>query len=220
MHIPDGFLSGPVNLAGYAVSASVVGVALARARRTLDERQTPMLGVTAAFVFAAQMLNFPILGGTSGHFLGAALAAILLGPLNACLVMALVLIVQCFGFGDGGLTAVGSNLFNMGVIGVMCAWLVFVALKRLRPDSRAMTLAAAAAASWCSVVAAAAACAAELAISGTAPLIVVMPAMVGVHALTGIGEAVITVAALSLVLETRPDLLSFSRPLCASESRP
>ena len=127
MHIPDGFLSTEVALACAVPAAAAVGIGLRQANRTLDERRVPLLGVTAAFVFAAQMLNFPVAGGTSGHFLGAALAAILLGPWLACLALAVVLGVQAFVFADGGLTALGANVFNMGVAG---------ALARRRADAR------------------------------------------------------------------------------------
>jgi len=207
MHIPDGFVSGTVNLATYAVSAGVCAIAVRRANRTLGEKQVPLLGITAAFIFAAQMLKFPAGPGVSGHLLGAMLAAALLGPLNACITMAVVLGIQCLMFNDGGLTALGSNLFNMGIVGGIGAYGIFAALRFLLPRTRTGFFAAAAVAAWFSVVLAAAACAAELAISGTSPLAVVMPAMVGVHALIGIGEAIITTAVLSAVLAVRPDLI-------------
>ena len=122
MHLPDGLLSHSIALATYAGSLGVCAVAVVKANRDLDERQVPLLGMTGAFIFAAQMLNFPIAVGTTGHFMGAGLAAILLGPLNACLVLGLVLGIQCFLFGDGGLTALGANTFNMGVgMVVVCA---------------------------------------------------------------------------------------------------
>jgi cobalt/nickel transport system permease protein len=216
MHIPDGFLSAPVYLAGYAVSGAVCAVAAVRANRRLGEREVPLLGMTAAFIFAAQMLNFPVAGGTSGHFLGATLAAVLLGPLNACLVMAIVLLIQCLGFADGGLTALGANLFNMGIIGAVGGWLLFRALQAVLPRSRWGFLAAAAAASWTAVVVAAVFCAFELDWSGTSPLRAALPAMAGVHALIGIGEAVITAAVLSSVLAVRPDLVAAWRPTAAS----
>ena len=207
MHIPDGFIDNGVNAATFGVSAAVCGVAAWRARRTLGERQVPLLGVTAAFIFAAQMLNFPVAGGTSGHFLGAMLAAILLGPLNAVLIMAIVLTIQCLLFADGGLTALGTNTFNMGIVGgLLCYWL-FVGLRAALPKSRGAFLASAAVAAWASVVLASAVCAFELAISGTSPLKAALPTMVGVHTLIGIGEGLITVAALSAVLASRPDLI-------------
>ena len=137
MHIPDGFLSNEVAAATGVVAVGAVGYALRRADRTLDERQVPLLGVTAAFVFAAQMLNFPVAGGTSGHFLGAALATILLGPWLACLVLAVVLVVQAFLFADGGVTALGANIFCMGVIGALGSGLVLRAGRALLPPRRA-----------------------------------------------------------------------------------
>ena len=207
MHLPDGLVSNQIALASYAVSAGAVTLALQRAKRSLDERQVPLLGVTAAFIFAAQMLKFPVAGGTSGHFLGAVLAAVLLGPLNAILVMTLVLFIQCLVFADGGLTALGANVFNMGVIGGGAGYLLFRLCQGLFPKTRRGFLAAAAIASWFSVVLAAGACALELAVSGVSPLGMVVPALVLVHALIGIGEAMITFAMLSMVLAVRRDLI-------------
>ena len=222
MHIPDAYLSAPVFAAGYVVSGAVCAVAVARANRNLGEREVPLLGMTAAFVFAVQMLNFPVAGGTSGHFLGSTFAAVLLGPLNACLVMAVVLLIQCLGFGDGGLTALGANLFNMGIVGALGGWLLFRALRAVLPKSRWGFLASAGAASWVAMVVASAICAGELAASGPPfQLRVALPAMAGVHALIGIGEAVITVAALSSVLAVRPDLVAaWDRTPKLEEARP
>jgi cobalt/nickel transport system permease protein len=207
MHIPDGFLDPGVAAATAVVAAGAVGIGLRRAEATFDERRAPLLGVTAAFVFAAQMLNFPVAGGTSGHFLGAALAVVLLGPWLACLVLAVVLAVQALLFADGGLTALGANVLNLGVVGAFTAALVLGAALRLLPATDRTLLGATAAASWISVVVASGAVAAELAISGTVPLGTVLPAMAGVHMLIGIGEAVVTVAAVSAVLVSRPDLV-------------
>jgi len=207
MHIPDGFLSFEVNAATAAVSAACCAVAIRHANRTLGERQIPMLGVAGAFIFAAQMLNFPIAGGTSGHFLGSTLAAVLLGPLNGCLVMAIVLAIQCLVFADGGLTALGSNIFNAGVVGALLGYPIFTGLRALLPGNRAGLIGAAAVASWASIVLASAACALELALSGTSPIRQALPAMTLVHAVIGIGEAIITATVLSAVLGVRPDLL-------------
>lgn len=208
MHIPDGFVSGPLNAATYVVSAGVCGLAVLRATKTLGERQVPLLGVTAAFVFAAQMLQFPIAGGTSGHFLGSLLAAVLLGPLNACLIMALVLTIQCLAFVDGGLTALGTNIFNMGIVGGIGCYYLFQVLKFVLPKTRGGFLGATAVAAWLSVVSASAVCAVELSVSGTARLNLVLPTMIGVHALIGVGEAIITTAVVSVVLASRPDLVA------------
>jgi len=212
VHIPDGFLSPEVAAATGVVAAGTVLVALRRADELLDERRVPLLGVTAAFVFAAQMLNFPVAGGTSGHVLGAALAAILLGPWLACLVLSVVLLVQAFLFADGGITALGANVLNMGVIGAMGAAGVMALAARLLPRTRAAFLGSAGVAAWLAVMAGAAATAIELAWSGTVPLGTVLPAMLGVHVFIGIGEAVITVAAVSAVLATRPDLITADVP--------
>jgi cobalt/nickel transport system permease protein len=203
MHIPDGFLSNDVAAACAVPAIAAVGYGLHRANVSLDDRRVPLLGVTAAFVFAAQMLNFPIAGGTSGHFLGAALAAILLGPWLACLVLAVVLGVQAFVFADGGLTALGANVLNMGVAGGLVVGGLMLAARRVRLP----LLAVAGAGAWLAVMAGAAATAVELALSGTVPLGTVLPAMLGVHAVIGVGEAAITVAAVSAVQASRPDLL-------------
>src|SRR5215218_5928780 len=167
MHIPDGFLTTEVALACVVPAAVCVGVGLKRANVELDERRVPLLGVTAAFIFAAQMLNFPVAGGTSGHFLGAALAAILLGPWLACLVMAVVLGVQSFVFADGGITALGANILNMGVIGALLVGGLITAAKAVAPKA---ILVISAAGAWLAVMGGAAATATELALSGTVPL--------------------------------------------------
>jgi cobalt/nickel transport system permease protein len=207
MHIPDGFLSNDVAVVCAVPAIGAVSYALRRAEVDLDDRRVPLLGVTAAFVFAAQMLNFPVAGGTSGHFLGAALAAILLGPWLACLVLAVVLAVQAFVFADGGITALGGNVFNMGVIGGVLVGGLMLAARTALPNTRTALLGVTASGAWLAVMAGAAACSVELAVSGTVPLGTVLPAMLGVHAVIAVGEAVITVAAVSAVLATRPDLI-------------
>ena len=208
MHIPDGFLDPQVAVATGVVAGGAVAVGLRKAEASFDERSAPLLGVTAAFVFAAQMLNFPVAGGTSGHFLGAALATVLLGPWLACLVLAVVLLVQALLFADGGVSALGANLLNMGVVGALGAGLFLGVALRVLPPTRRAFLGAVAVASWLAVVAGAVACSFELALSGTIPLGTVLPAMVGVHALIGVGEAVVTVAAVGAVLAARPDLVA------------
>jgi cobalt/nickel transport system permease protein len=220
MHIPDGFLDPGVAAATGVVAGGAIVVALRKAEATFDERRAPLLGVTAAFVFAAQMLNFPVAGGTSGHFLGAALATVLLGPWLACLVLAVVLLVQAFLFADGGLSALGANIFNMGVVGGLGAGIVIRAGLKLLPPTRPAFLGTTAVAAWLAVVAGAVACSFELASSGTVPLGTVLPAMVGVHALIGVGEAVITVAAVSAVLAARPDLVALAPPELARPVAP
>ena len=219
MHIPDGFLSTEVAVACWVPAAVAVGVGLKRANVELDERRVPLLGVTAAFIFAAQMLNFPVAGGTSGHFLGAALAAILLGPWLACLVLAVVLGVQAFVFADGGITALGANIFNMGVVGALLVGGLMYAARRVAGRGRTALLIISGAGAWLAVMAGATTTSLGLAISGTVPLDTVLPAMLGVHALIAIGEGVVTVAAVSAVLATRPDLLGMEhrsvRPVVA-----
>lgn len=189
------------------VAAGAVGYGLYKAREELDEKSVPLLALCAAFIFAAQMLNFPVAGGTSGHFLGGVLAAVLLGPWLGGLVLALVLLVQCLGFADGGLTALGANVFNMAVIGTVVMYYIFRGLKAVLPRSRTYFLAATGIGAWLSVVLASGACAVELAISGTSPLSVALPAMLGIHAIIGVGEAIITVLVVSVVLAVRPDLV-------------
>lgn len=208
MHIPDGFLDLKTWGGLAAVSAGTVGWAIARTNKTLGEKQVPVLGVSAAFIFAAQMLNFPVAGGTSGHFLGGALAAILLGPASGILVMTTVLLIQCLVFQDGGLTALGANIFNMGVLAVLTGWGVYALFAGKR---NLISRVGAFLAGLVSVVIAASACAIELAFSGTVPLRVALPAMAGVHVLIGIGEGLITVAALELIFRVRPDLIGSLR---------
>jgi cobalt/nickel transport system permease protein len=208
MHIPDGFLSGEVAAVTGVAAIGAVGYGLRKANRTLDERQVPLLGVTAAFIFAAQMLNFPIAGGTSGHFLGAALATILLGPWLACLVLAVVLVVQAFMFADGGVTALGANIVCMGIVGALGSGLTLRAGRTLLPPRRGPFLGLCGVTAWLAVVAGSAVASVLLAISGTVPLATVLPAMLGVHVVIGIGEAVVTVAAVAAVLAVRPDLVA------------
>ncbi|MGH3041869.1 MAG: energy-coupling factor ABC transporter permease, partial [Gaiellaceae bacterium] len=212
LHIPDGFLSNGVALACALLAGAAVGYGLKKANDTLDERQIPLLGVTAAFIFAAQMLNFPIAGGTSGHLLGAGLAAILLGPWIACVVMAVVLTMQAFLFADGGITALGANVLNMGVIGALLVGYLTVAAARRYRDNRTAFLGITAVGTWLAVMAGAAATAIELAISGTVPLGTVLGAMLGVHTFIGIGEAVITVGAVAATMAARPDLIYALHP--------
>jgi len=211
MHIPDGFLNVAMVATTYAVSAGGVGNAVRIANKKLGEKQVPLMGILAAFIFAAQMLNFPIAGGTSGHVIGAALAAILLGPWAAVLIMSCVLIAQCLIFQDGGLLALGANVFNMGVIASFSAYYIYRLFTSLMGRDRRGTLVGGFAAAWGSVFLASIFCAIELAVSGTSPFGVVLPAMAGVHALIGIGEGLITAAVLSLVLVTRADLLQLQR---------
>jgi cobalt/nickel transport system permease protein len=211
MHIPDGFLNNGLNATTFVISAAACSYGVKRVNRNFGEREVPLMGVTAAFIFAAQMINFPVAGGTSGHFLGAVFSSVLLGPWASLIVMTIVLFVQCLGFADGGLTAIGSNIFNMGVVGALGGYGIFIFLFTLFQKTRKGFFSALAIASWFSIVMGASAAAIELAISGTSPLKVALPAMAGTHALIGIGEAIITTAAVSLILKTRPDLVSAYR---------
>jgi len=210
MHIPDGFISAPVATTGIVVAAGCVAYAVKATNKKMGEKQIPLMGVLAAFIFAAQMLNFPIAGGTSGHLIGAALAAILLGPWAGILIMTCVLAVQCLVFQDGGLFALGANIFNMGIVASFVGYYVY-RVSALFGGQKRRTLIGGGLAAWSSVVIASIACALELAISGTVPLGVALPAMVGVHALIGIGEGVITAAVLSLIMATRADLLELQK---------
>ena len=208
MHIPDGFLSLPISLVTWVVAIALIAVSLKRVESEYKDRTVPLMGVCAAFIFAAQMINFPIPGGTSGHLLGGTLAGALLGPWAGSLVMAVVFIVQGVLFQDGGLTVLGANVFNMGLIGTFGGYYLYRSLRfALGRDSLKGTLAAVAIAAWVSVVVAAVMCAIELALSGTVPLLVALMAMASWHVLIGIGEAVISVTTISFIWRSRPDLL-------------
>jgi cobalt/nickel transport system permease protein len=212
MHIPDGFVSTGTAAATWLASAGSVGYAVRRVNQELNERQIPLMGVTAAFVFAAQMMNFTVAGGTSGHLLGGALVAILLGPWAGMLVLTSVLAVQALLFQDGGLLALGANVFNMAVVGVLIGWVVYTTLRRLLGDRTWGMMVSAFAAAWLSVFVASLVAAAELAVSGTSPWLVALPAMGLVHALIGIGEGLITVGVLAFLRVARPDLLVLGQP--------
>ena len=207
MHIPDGFLSHGVNAAAFVISSGACAYGVKRVNRNFGEREVPLMGVTAAFIFAAQMINFPVPGGTSGHFLGAVFSSVLLGPWAGLIIMTIVLVVQCLGFADGGLTAIGSNIFNMGIIGALGGYGIFYILFTLLQKTRKGFFIALAISSWFSIVMGASAAAIELAISGTSPLQITLPTMAGIHAIIGVGEAMITTAAISLILKARPDLV-------------
>jgi len=207
MHIPDGFLSMPVAAATYAVSASVGAAAIVQAKRRFSDRFVPLAGICAAFIFAAMMINFPIGGGTSGHFLGAMMACILLGPAMGFWVITLVLTVQCLVFADGGITALGANVLNMGIVGGIICYGIFMLLVKALPKGKGSFLSAAFGVSWFAVVLAAFVCSIELGVSGTIPFRVVIPVMTGFHALIGLGDAIVTTAVLSYMLNARPDLV-------------
>ena len=204
LHIPDGFLSFTVSILCWVISAITISLAVSRSNKSLGERQVPLMGVMAAFIFAAQMINFPVAGGTSGHLLGGALAAITLGPWAGMLVMTAVIAVQALLFQDGGLLVMGANILNMGLITVAIGYGLY---RGVSTGGRALKLTVAGIAAWLSVMAGALFTSLQLWLSGTSQLQIVIPAMLTVHALIGLGEALITVAALTFILQTRPDLL-------------
>jgi len=206
MHIPDGFLTANTWMPAWLVSIGVIGFCLRKTAQIMKDKMVPLMGVMSAFIFAAQMLNFPVIGGTSGHLLGGVLAAVLLGPYAGAIVLTCVLIVQCLIFQDGGLTALGANIFNMSIVGTMGGYCIYRTIRRLLGDGRGIIIAVAFA-SWFSVVIAATFCALELTISGTSSLKIALPAMLGVHVLIGIGEAIITTLVIGFVLRVRPDLV-------------
>ncbi|MER5773295.1 energy-coupling factor ABC transporter permease [Streptomyces sp. NPDC002039] len=215
MHVPDGFIDAPVSIAAGVAAAGAVAVSLRGARRELDERTAPLAGLVAAFIFAVQMLNFPVAAGTSGHLLGGALAAILVGPYTGVLCVSVVLLMQGILFADGGLTALGVNITVMGVVTVVIAYAIFRGLVKVLPTGRASITTAAFVGALLSVPGAAAAFTAIYAVGGTTdiPVAKVFTAMVGVHVLIGIGEAVITAATVGAVLAVRPDLVHGARGL-------
>lgn len=212
MHVPDGFLDARtlVTTAGFA--AIGLAVALRHVRRTLPPRRVPLIGLAAAFVFAAQMLNFPVAAGTSGHLIGAALAGVLLGPAAAVVAMTAVLLLQSLMFADGGVTALGANVLNLAVIAPLVACGVYRAVRGVAGTGTQATLLAAGFAAWCSTVAAALACAVELAASGVVALDTALAAMGSVHMLIGLGEAVITMLIVAVVVRARPELLANAAP--------
>jgi cobalt/nickel transport system permease protein len=211
MHIPDGFLSVPVSIVFWIVSLLIVGYALKRVGADLGERQVPIMGVLAAAIFAGQMLNFAVAGGTSGHLIGAALAVILLGPWAATLVLTCVIVIQALIFQDGGLLVLGANIFNMAIVGVSVAYMVFRAIRSLTRDRSWGLFVGGFLAAWSSVEVSALGTAFELSLSGTSPANIAIPAMGGIHALIGIGEGLITVGALAFLQSSRVDLLKTSR---------
>jgi cobalt/nickel transport system permease protein len=206
MHIPDGFLDAKTAGVTAALSALAVSAALRRLKKKLPRRKIPLMGLSAAFLFVAQMINFPVGGGTSGHLLGGVLSAVLLGPAEALVVMVSVLLVQCFLFADGGLVALGANVFNMGIIGTLFGYGLYTALVRVLPGER-WAMVALAVAAWCSTVLAALCCTGELAWSGTVVWNAAIVPMAGVHMLIGLGEALITVLVVKAISATRPEIL-------------
>lgn len=221
MHIPDGFIDGGTSLVAGAAAVAGVAACLKRSTRTLEEELAPVAGAVAAFVFAGQMLNFPVAGGTSGHLIGAVLAAVLVGPWLAAVCVTAVLAVQALLFADGGLTALGLNVVNMSLIAVFGGYVIFLVARRLLPASQGAVVAASAMAAWASVALASLAFGLEYLMGGTgsASAGTVTAAMLGVHVLVGIGEAVITALTVSVVLAVRPDLVYGTRGIDSSRPR-
>jgi len=207
MHIPDGFIGIPLSIVLWIISVVVITIALRKTNKQLGDREIPLMGVLAAAIFAGQMLNFSITGGTSGHLLGAALAVILVGPWAAVIVMTCVVSMQAIIFQDGGLIALGANLFNMAIVGVFVSYAIFTIVKKEVKAERSRWMISSGLAAWFSILVTSLACALELVISGTSPANLAVPAMAGIHALIGIGEALITIGAVSYILASRRELL-------------
>ncbi len=213
MHVPDGFLDAPTSIATGVVAVGGLALALRGARRELDDRTAPMAGLVATFVFAGQMMNFPVAAGTSGHLLGGAMAAVLAGPWTAVLCISTVLLVQGLFMADGGITALGTNIDLMALVGVGVGWLVFRVVRAVLPDRLGLVAPAAAVGALVSVPVAATVFSLLFAIGGTAPVATekVLVAMVSWHAVIGVGEAVITFLVVASVIGVRPDLVYGAR---------
>jgi len=207
LHIPDGFINGTISIGGFAATSVICGIAIAKANKEMDEKDIPLLGICASFIFASQLFNFPVAIGISGHFLGALLTALLLGPLNAVLVMAVVLTIQALLFADGGVTTLGVNIFNLGIVGGAIAYALFRLISILLPKTQTGFYIATTLASWFSIVAGASLCAIELSYSGVLPFNFALTSITGIHAIIGIAEAVITTTLVSTIITTRPDLV-------------
>jgi len=215
MHVPDGFLTAPVSVATALIAVGGVSVAIRGARTELDEKTAPMTGLVAAFVFAVQMMNFPVGAGTSGHLMGGVLAAILIGPYTGALCVAVVLIVQGLLFADGGLTAMGTNILLISLVTTFGGWGMFRTLVRTLPKTRLGLLVSAGISAFLSVPLAALVFVGLYVVGGTVDidLAALTATMLGVHVLVGFGEAAITVAVLSAVLSARPDVVYGARHL-------
>jgi cobalt/nickel transport system permease protein len=215
MHIPDGFIDAKTSAAAAAIAAVGVGISLHKAGEVLDEKRVPLAGLVAAFIFAAQMLNFPVAGGTSGHLIGGTLAAVLVGPYVGVVCVTIVLVVQSLLFADGGLSALGLNVLNMALIGTLGGYVVFVGIRALLPRREGSVVLASGIAAGVAVVLASVGFTIEYAIGGTGGVstATVLTAMVGVHGLIGVGEGVITAMTVAAVLASRPDLVWGARDL-------
>ncbi|MGE0308769.1 MAG: energy-coupling factor ABC transporter permease [Acidimicrobiia bacterium] len=209
MHIPDGFINAGTSAGAGVVAVAGVGVCLHQATKSLDEKQVPMAGLAAAFIFAVQMLNFPVANGTSGHLLGGVLAAVLVGPWAGALCVSVVLMVQGLLFADGGLSALGLNIVNMALVGAWGGYFIFIALRRVLSRTKGSVVIASGIAAGLAPVLASVLFTVEYAIGGNnaASVGTVAAAMIGVHLLIGIGEGIITALTISAVLSVRPDLV-------------
>ncbi len=211
MHIPDGFLDTKTFITFDILSAGFIGYSISRISKKVDaEKRIPLMGVTAAFIFAAQMLNFPVMGGTSGHFMGSTLAAILLGPFTGSIIMSIVLIVQSLLFQDGGVLALGANIFNMGIIGSFVGFFIYKIIKDIVKNEKGIYLGAFIG-SWLAIVISSISCAIQLGLSGTSPIKIALPAMAFVHIFIGIGEGIITVIVLMFIMKIRKDIMDIER---------
>ncbi|MGB9844097.1 MAG: energy-coupling factor ABC transporter permease [Caldisericia bacterium] len=204
MHIPDGFLDTKTWISFWAISFGSLSIAVKKVKNQLEEKTIPLMGVLGAFVFAAQMLNFPVLNGTSGHFVGGVLIGIILGPYLGLIVMSVILLLQSLLFADGGILTLGANIFNMGLIGTIFGYYIYNFFKKILKGNFFI---ASFIAGWLSVVIGAFFCSLQLSISGTVPLSLGLPSMVGIHALIGIGEGLITSLILSFIFKIRKDLV-------------
>lgn len=218
MHMSDGIVNAPISLAFGLIAVIAVGFCALKARTELDERTVPLAGLVAAFIFAMQMINFPVLPGVSGHLLGGALAAILVGPYTGALCIAIVLVVQSLLFADGGVTALGTNITNMAVVGVAAGYATVVLLYRAaRGRSADLPVATIGVISFIAAligtVCAAAGFVVQYALGGAASTSVgaVAGYLLGTHALIGIGEGLITAVTVMAVARARPDLVYLLR---------
>jgi cobalt/nickel transport system permease protein len=215
VHIPDGFINGGTSAGAGVIAAGGLAVSLRRTADVLDEKQVPLAGVVSAFIFAVQMLNFPVASGTSGHLLGGVLAAVLVGPWMGSLCLAVVLFVQALLFADGGLSALGLNVVNMALVTAFAGYVLFLLVRRVLPRTAPSVVIASGIASGVAVMLASLAFTVEYAIGGTggASVTTVAGAMTGVHTLIGIGEGILTALTVSSVLAVRPDLVHGARDL-------
>jgi cobalt/nickel transport system permease protein len=221
VHVPDGYINLATSLGAGALSAGGVSLAVRKTADWMEDRRIPLTGLMSAFIFAAQMLNFPVVAGTSGHVLGSVLAAVLVGPWAGALCITVVLVVQAL-FADGGLTALGLNVLNMALVAGGAGYLIFLGMKRVLGSRRGALAAAAGVAAGISVVLSAAAFVIEFAVGGNVPVspAAVATSMISVHLLIGIGEGLVTAAVVALVLGSRPDLVYGAEDQIALRSHP